>query len=169
MPVERGEPPLDLVQNAERIGVGQRAVADPQLAFLGDHVEGDAAVDRSEIQHVARRVGKYLEIFCRPARSKLLLIAADGVHHARHHRDRVDAFRRCAAMSAGAADGHLERHDALVRVAHSPRSRLADPGQARDRSFAKHLLERGPDAVSAKASDFLAGGEHEHQRAREAG
>ena len=61
--VERGEPPLDLVENVERIGVGQRAIADAQLAFLGDHVEGDAAVDRSEIQHVARRVGKDLDVF----------------------------------------------------------------------------------------------------------
>ena len=138
--VERVQPALDLFVNVERIDVGQGAIADAQVAFLGDHVERDPAVHRSEIQHVVRRVGKNLRVFGRPTRRQLLLITADSVDDAGHHGDRVDAAGRCAAVAADAADGHAERHDALVRERHFPRSRLADPRQPRDRRFAKDLL-----------------------------
>src|SRR5208337_1873873 len=162
--VERFEPVPDLTVNVERVGVGQRSIADAQLAFLGDHVERDSAVHSSEIKHVVRRVGKNLRIFGGAARRELPLIASDRFDDTGHHSDRVDSSRRCAAMTADAADGYAERHDALVRMRYAPRGRLADPRQPRDWCLAKDLLESRCDQMSALAAHLLTRSEHAHQR-----
>src|SRR5216683_536149 len=169
MRIQCGEAPADLAMYLERVGVRQSAVADSQLAFLGDDVRRETAFDCSKVEHVARRVGKDRSELRIRNSAALFLQPADSIDHVRHHGDRVDALRRRPTMTADTANRHAERNDTLMRMTHPIRSRLANPGQARNRRLTENLPQRRRDNMRPKASHFLARSEHKHQRAFELG
>src|SRR5882762_5981894 len=153
----------------QRISVRQRPVANTQLALLGDDVRGEAALDSSKVEHVARRVGKNRRELGIRNSAVLFLQEPDSIDHARHYRDRVDALRGRPAMPTFTANGDTERDDTFMRVTHRIRSRLANPCEPRNRRLSENLPQRRRDDMRPEASHFLARSEHKHQRALEFG
>src|SRR5262249_11693190 len=122
-----------LAMQGEGIGIGHRTIADSQSALFRYHVERNTALNSSKIEHIIGRVRKDRLELGAWSQATLVLDLPDRINCLGHHRDRIHAGGRIAAVAAAPAHRYLEQDDTLVCVSYLPGSWLTNPGKARDR------------------------------------